>query len=175
MKKSKKSLKGMTLIEMIISIAIFAVMGGLLILVGTHIDATNRATNVLKSKISAESPVAANGRPDKSPVTLTPSNITVDVSINDMGDPASVSLEAQKYNTREIIEDGLGDADKIAIRNKANGGLNFQFVKYKTADPNADPNATPADPNADPNATPADPNATPADPNANPADSNSST
>ena len=33
MKKSKKSLKGMTLVEMIISIAIFAVMGGLLVLV----------------------------------------------------------------------------------------------------------------------------------------------
>ena len=60
MKKSKKKLKGMTLVEMIISIAIFAIMGGLLILVGTHIDATNRATNVLKTKVSNESPYAAN-------------------------------------------------------------------------------------------------------------------
>ena len=37
MKKGKKKLKGMTLIEMIISIAIFAIMGGLLVLVGNHV------------------------------------------------------------------------------------------------------------------------------------------
>ena len=60
MKKSKKKLKGMTLIEMIISIAIFAIMGGLLVLVGTHIDNTTKATNKLKNKIVEESPYAAN-------------------------------------------------------------------------------------------------------------------
>ncbi len=60
MKKSKKKLKGMTLIEMIISIAIFAIMGGLLVLVGTHIDNTTKATNRLKNKVVVESPYAAN-------------------------------------------------------------------------------------------------------------------
>ena len=45
----------MTLIEMIISIFIFALMGGLLILVGTHIDATSRAANNLKNKVVGES------------------------------------------------------------------------------------------------------------------------
>ena len=60
MKKSKKKLKGMTLVEMIISIFIFALMGGLLILIGTHIDSTTKATNRLKNKIVVESPYAAN-------------------------------------------------------------------------------------------------------------------
>ena len=144
MKKSKKSLKGMTLVEMIISIAIFAIMGGLLVLVGTHIDSTNRATNVLKSKISTESPYAANkktGYRNKDGVdkVLAPSDMAIDISITEIGDTASVTLEAEKFNTRDIVEDGLDDTDKTAIRNKANGGLNFQFVRFKSTDEEVDP------------------------------------
>ncbi|MCR4638450.1 type II secretion system protein [Ruminococcus sp.] len=173
MKKSKKSLKGMTLIEMIISIAIFAIMGGLLVLVGTHIDATNRATNVLKSKVSNESPYAANHKTsyldkDGNAKELTPDNINVEIKLDD----TTVLLEAEKYNTEDVVTDGLSNADKEAMKKKANGGLNLSFVKYKTT-PAADPGETPADPDAapaDPDAAPADPDAALADPDAAPAD-----
>lgn len=58
--KIKKNLKGMTLYEMIIAIAIFAIMTGILVGVGNHIDKTNRTTRNLKSRIVRESPYAAN-------------------------------------------------------------------------------------------------------------------
>lgn len=167
MKKSKKSLKGMTLVEMIISIAIFAIMGGLLVLVGTHIDATNRATNVLKSKVANESPYAANKQKEynvdeSTKKDFTKSDITVDISIDEIGDEASVTLEAEKYNTRDIVEEGLSDADKAAMRKKANGGLNLQFVDWKSdsddeSEGEETPEETPAETPAEtPEETPAE-------------------
>lgn len=136
MKKSKKKLKGMTLIEMIISIAVFAIMGGLLILVGTHIDATNRATNVLKSKVSNESPYAANHKidyikKDNTVATLPPQDIMVEFNV----EGATAAIEGQKYNTEDIITENMNAADKAAMQKKANGGLNLQFVIYQTTAP----------------------------------------
>lgn len=143
MKKSKKKLKGMTLVEMIISIAIFAIMGGLLILVGTHIDATNRATNVLKTKVSNESPYAANHKinyvkKDNTQGTLTPENIRVEFDV----EGATVALDGQKYNTEDIITNSMNAADKAAMQKKANGGLNLQFVIYETTAPTTTTTAT---------------------------------
>lgn len=130
MKKVNKKLKGMTLVEMIISIAIFAIMGGLLILVGTHIDATNRATNVLKNKVSTESPYAANqikSYTDKSnqPATLPASDVEIEVKVGS----SDVKINAKKYGTEDLVTDGLSAADKAAVQKKANGNLNLQFIE----------------------------------------------
>ena len=132
MKKVNKKLKGMTLVEMIISIAIFAIMGGLLILVGTYIDATNRATNVLKNKVSVESPYAANQIPTYENkagaiVELPTSNVQIEVKVGSK----EVKIDAKKYATEDIITDGLSAADKAAVQKKANGNLNFQFVEFE--------------------------------------------
>ena len=59
MENKKKKLKGMSLVEIIISLAVMAIMGILLITLGTTIDSTTRATNKLKSKIVQQSPYAA--------------------------------------------------------------------------------------------------------------------
>lgn len=58
--KAKKSLKGMTLIEVIIAMAVFAMLGVILINVGTSVDKTTRATNDLKKKLVVETPYAAS-------------------------------------------------------------------------------------------------------------------
>ena len=142
MKKVNKKLKGMTLIEMIISIAIFAIMGGLLILVGTHIDATNRATNVLKNKVSAESPYAANHVTNYTnkagnPATLPSSDVEIEVKVGS----ADVKMEAKKYATEDLVTDGLSPADKAAVKKKANGNLNLQFIEIAGAGGEADPAA----------------------------------
>jgi len=60
MKNNKTTLKGMTLVEMIIAIAIFAMLGAVLVGIGVVADNTSRATTNLKSKITAQSPYAAN-------------------------------------------------------------------------------------------------------------------
>lgn len=132
MKKVNKKLKGMTLVEMIISIAIFAIMGGLLLLVGTHIDATNRSTNVLKNKVSTESPYAANQikeYTDKSnnSATLPASDVEVEVKVGS----SDVKMKAKKYATEDLVTDGLSPADKAALKKKANGNLNLQFIEVE--------------------------------------------
>jgi len=166
MKKSKKKLKGMTLIEMIISIAIFAIMGGLLILIGTHIDKTTKAANRLKNKIVVESPYAANHKittvdKDGNPVNLKSNEITITVEQDEVagkyyyadgvdadGKPVlkegsyqktdKVELKADKYDTESLITDSMKtDAEKDAYRNDVNGGLNLDFVVIQ--DPPAGP------------------------------------
>lgn len=56
----KKTLKGMTLMEVIIAIAVFAVFGVILVTAGTTIDNLTKATTNLKKKVSTQSPYAAN-------------------------------------------------------------------------------------------------------------------
>jgi len=56
----KKKLKGMSLIEIIISLAVMALLSIILLTVGTTIGNTSKATNKLKNKILQESPYASN-------------------------------------------------------------------------------------------------------------------
>ena len=164
MKKSKKKLKGMTLVEMIISIFIFALMGGLLILIGTHIDNTTKATNRLKNKIVVESPYAANHV----------KKIGVDGSGNDINLPSTeldivvvqdeidgkyyyqekdattgkmvtkeaefkkgdkVEMKADKYATEDLVTDGMTAEEKKAYQEGVNGGLNLEFLDIQPAAP----------------------------------------
>ncbi len=60
MKKTKKNLKGMTLFEIIISIAVLGVLSLVLLTIGVSISNTKMATNKLKNKIVNQSPYAAN-------------------------------------------------------------------------------------------------------------------
>ena len=106
--KIKKNLKGMTLYEMIIAIAIFAIMTGILVGVGNHIDKTNRTTRNLKSRIVRESPYAAN---------------------KIKGDAATGKLF--KADDMKIVVDFSSDT-------KAKLGSKLQTVIYDPADSNAD-------------------------------------
>ncbi|HNZ99702.1 prepilin-type N-terminal cleavage/methylation domain-containing protein [Ruminococcus sp.] len=157
MKKSKKKLKGMTLIEMIISIAIFAIMGGLLVLLGTHIDNTTKATNKLKNKIVEESPYAANHQKvgvdkDGNTINLSSTPITITVEQDEVAGKYyyrafnaakgeyelvegsyqktdKVELSCDKYATEDVVTAGMTtDAEKQAYRRGANGELNLEFV-----------------------------------------------
>lgn len=157
MKKSKKNLRGMTLFEMIISIAIFAVMGGLLILIGTHIDRTTKASTNLKNKVVKESPYAANhitkyAYGGGAEVDLPASSIEVKVALpgesgdyyvyKDPTDPSKgfdkksysdpqVAIDAKKYATEDIVLDGVSDAEKKRIQEGPNNGLNLEFIEFE--------------------------------------------
>ena len=132
MKKGKKNLKGMTLIEMIISIAVFAALCGVLVMVGTHIDAQSRATNNLKDKIVKQSPYAANritkypGEKDEDgnyPESPTkPITIEIDYGTN------KVKVEATKFETESIVLEGRSDKSQENIKNGFNSGLNLDFI-----------------------------------------------
>ena len=56
----KKNLKGMTLVEVIISIAIFAMLGVVIISLGSNVDKTTRSSNRLNKRVAIQAPYAAS-------------------------------------------------------------------------------------------------------------------
>ena len=117
MKRNKKKVKGMTLVEMIISIAIFGIMGGLLILVGTHVDATTRAGNNLKNpdvqgKYYKTVDDGAGGTKE----------ITVDY-----GPGIDYTLKTYEYDTEAVITKDMTDEQIEDMKKRANGKLNLKF------------------------------------------------
>lgn len=150
MKKPKKKLKGMTLFEMIISIAIFAIMGGLLILVGTTIDKQSRATRNLRNKITEESPYAANHQKTYNGDELPTEPMTIQVRVDENGvyyatenvtDASGIvvdttyverhyanptwNIDADRYETATI-------AGTTGASRKANDGLDLDFIEIRT-------------------------------------------
>lgn len=162
MKKGKKKLKGMTLVEMIIAIAIFGIMGGLLILVGTHVDATTRAANNLKNKVNTESHYASNHiksfvNSDSKTVEFPKKEMDITISLDatgsyytkkenpvtkkmedvkvDYGPTVKVEMKADKYNTEKSFTDGMDDDQIEKMRERANGGLNLEFFDVRPPEP----------------------------------------
>lgn len=147
MKKGKKKLKGMTLIEMIITIAVLAMLCVILAMVGANIDATTRATNNLKDKVVKESPYAANrGKffldQDNNRVYFATEPATVSISIdgdftfNDVNHSnPKVDLDVIKYDTEQIALDGRSVAERKVIQEGPNSGINFSFIDFPTPDP----------------------------------------
>jgi len=126
MKKRKKNLKGMTLIEMIISIFVLGLLTMILVMVGEHIDAQSRATNNLKDKIVKESPYAANKVTAFKDGELKSEDITIDI-IYDKDKP-KIELTAKKYETVEVVLDGRTAKSQENIKNGFNSGLNLDFI-----------------------------------------------
>ena len=59
MKKNKKSLKGMTLVEVLVSLAVFAMLSGVLLGYGAYVDKTSKATRTMKNKVVEEAHYAS--------------------------------------------------------------------------------------------------------------------
>lgn len=153
----KKKVKGMTLIEVIISLAVFAMLGLVLVTVGSNVDCTTRATNSFKEKMAEQSHYAANGVTDyvdstNNDKTIASDSITIKINVQASGtyiqygkdaagniDPSktvkktynnpSVTLNAEQYNTEEVYTDGMTTDEKDLYNKRANHGLNFKFVK----------------------------------------------
>lgn len=150
MKKGKKKLKGMTLIEMIITIAVLAMLCVILAMVGANIDATTRATNNLKDKIVKESPYAANrGKSfydqDNLKVEFATETGTISISIaggfefdNISYPDPKVDLNIIKYDTEQIALDGRSAAERKVILEGPNSGINFRFIDFPTPEDESD-------------------------------------
>ena len=144
MKKGKKTVKGMTLIEMIISIAVLAMLYVILAMVGKNIDTTARATNVLKEKVAKESPYAANSvvkynDRDGNEVEFATQAATMVVRVpgnytfgdESYSDP-SVNFNITRYDTEQIALDGKSAKERESIQNGPNSGLNLRFYQIVT-------------------------------------------
>lgn len=59
--KAKKSVRGMTLVEIIIALAVFVVTSYILVQVGSTISALTKNANHVNKKVSIEAPIVENG------------------------------------------------------------------------------------------------------------------
>lgn len=125
-KKSRHKKRGMTLVEVIISIAVMAVLALLLTTIGVTIDNYRKDTKVRNDKVAVEGPAAesrdtsANGRGK-----LIDEDFTITVKRTG---GASVNVTGKLYSTSdELTDTGSIDADGEQIYSGNTKG-HFKFI-----------------------------------------------
>lgn len=78
--KLKKRLKGMTLIEIIVSLALFTVMSGVLLTACLYVNRTISRTNKLTNKVNYQSPIAENEKTEPENVTANAGKIRLEIN-----------------------------------------------------------------------------------------------
>lgn len=126
-KKSRRKKRGMTLVEVIISIAVMAILALLLTTVGVTIDTYRKDTKARNDKIAVEGPAAevrdtsANGR---GKLVDEEFNITVQ-----RHGGSSVDVKGKLYSTSdELTDTGAMDTDGKRIYSGTTKG-HFKFIE----------------------------------------------
>ena len=143
MKKSKKKLRGMTLVEVIIAILVFALLGMVLMGVGNATDAQQKAARKYNKKVNDEGPVAEAQKEDSAILVNNDYKITVAKS---GGNPITISGKMYSVEAPQLDEDGniVYDANGNVVPDPDNDPGNFKFIEITK--PGADtPDATPED------------------------------
>lgn len=115
-KKVSKKLKGMTLVEIIISIAVFAVMVAILITAANAVNQYTKAANKLNKKVAVQGPIAEAQY--KNDAYLLDDD--VEITVNN-----SVKLKGKAYS--------VADPTAPTEAGDLNSGLNFKFIADVTA------------------------------------------
>lgn len=125
MKKNKK-FKGMTLVEIIVSIAILGVLTLVLVQTSTVINMYIKSANNVNKKTISQAPVAEMG--NMQAATQVATNAKIKIS---GGGFADIELygDAYQVGTRatEIVKDA-DDNDVVVEKNELGGSLNMQFL-----------------------------------------------
>lgn len=141
MKKNKK-FKGMTLVEIIVSIAILGVLTLVLVQTSTVINMYIKSANNVNKKTISQAPVAEMG--NMQAATQVATNAKIKIS---GGGFADVELYGDAYQagTRatEIVKDADGN-DVVVEKNELGGNLNMQFLVLE--DPTSPVTTAPAGP-----------------------------
>jgi len=117
MKKFKKTLKGMTLIEIIVALAVFAMLGAILVAAGSAIDAQMKNANKVNEKVALQGPVAEAQNEKKA------NEWEKDILISVRIDGKTVTAQGDLY--------GIDDEATINGAKGINGDkLTFKFVKF---------------------------------------------
>lgn len=125
--KKKKKLKGMTLVEIIISMAVFAMLGVILLRVGCLIDSTTKASSRLNKRVNEQSPYAAaqvthyieydeDGNAVVNELDSKPVEINVSVS-DEHGNLRSVTIDGSKYDAEVTINANRYSTKKTVVNN----------------------------------------------------------
>lgn len=121
-KKAKKKLKGMTLAEIIISLAVFAMVALILCLMGKSVEANRREATRVNNKINIQGPVAEAQRNSDSLLVNDDYSITVKVKGNDSSE---TEVKGKLYSTIKYVVEADGTTRPADDAAKAN----FQYVQ----------------------------------------------
>ena len=122
-KKSRRKKRGMTLVEVIISIAVMAVLALLLTTVGVTIDTYRKDTKARNDKVAVEGPAAEARDNNRGKLVDEEFKITV----NRQGG-SSVDVTGKLYSTSdELTDTGAVDADGEKIYSGNTKG-HFKFI-----------------------------------------------
>ncbi len=125
MKKTKKNLKGMTLIEIVISIALYAVIALVMVQICFNVTTMKRATYEFNNKQSYQAPIAENqivGNADQ-----------VDASNSASADPVSITVSVTGGGSTVITADKYVAAINPAVDDTFHTNHNFKFFVVDTA------------------------------------------
>ena len=128
--KKKKSLKGVTLVEIIISLAVVSVLTLLLVTTATTINAYIKSANHVNKKTTVQAPIAESGFTG-SANELSTSDKDIKITVN-----GKVTLVGKGYS----VVDPAAPADE-----GVGGNLNMKFVTNvdKEGSKEATPESTP--------------------------------
>lgn len=131
MNKTRRKKSGMTLIECIIAIAVFALLSVVLLLIGTSVDAHSRSARNINKKISVEGPVAEAQDKD---TAVEAGNVNVSVKFNGTSGTQTITVPATAY---EVYQD---PADVVVVNgtvvtDPADKNFKFLEIPVPTAPP----------------------------------------
>lgn len=145
--KNRKKLKGMTLVEIIIAMAVFAVLGVILLGIGQVVDSTTKASSRLNKKMTVQAPYASSKNvsakdtdsdgvndyfyytdSDGNEIPVTPDSMNISVYFKDSSQSDGIArVKVQKY---KLDSEGkpIKDGDPVDKEAKADMDAN----KYST-------------------------------------------
>lgn len=129
-KKSRKK-RGMTLVEVIISIAVMAVLALLLTTVGVTIDNYRKDTKARNEKIALEGPSAELQSRDTPTSSNMGKQIDDDFKITVSGSGNTVDISGKLYSTSdELTDTGTVDSENVPIyAGNTNGHFKFVYIE----------------------------------------------
>ena len=120
--RKKKTLKGMTLVEILIAIAILGVMSLFIARNASVIEKYNMSTTRLNKKVALEGPLAETGIVENEEAAKIDDSVTIHVGYVDSGGAdKEVQIKGKAYSVEEAYDD-----DGMEV---GGSGLNLKFLK----------------------------------------------
>jgi len=119
-KKSKKKLRGMTLVEIIIALAVFAMLGAILVLAAMSVEKHSRAARHLNDKVAVQGPIAEAQNKDGS--VCLDDNYEIKVNSN-------ITIKGALYDTADYENATDSSGNKVLATEHADTeGLNLKYI-----------------------------------------------
>lgn len=126
--KKKKKLRGMTLVEIIVSIAVFAMISLILVMFGSSVNAQRRSTKRVNDKVAVQGPVA-EAQNDENSLLM---DDDYEIIVNKKGDAStSAVVKGKLYSAQGYIIDE--DGNKVADPDAEKANLKFIEIQKPTS------------------------------------------